>query len=182
MRVADCTTVWVCKCLQLIYLSALPLTLFDIYIRLYTKTVSVKRVCLGAMTIYQGLEFLRMLWFAREHQKWWGLGPTFGLGPPTGRLCYKKSELLGWDPQPAASVTKSPNFWAGTPNRPPLLQKVRTFGLGPPTGRLCYKKSQLLGWEPQPAASVTKSPNFWAGAPPPPQMSITNFNMRCHLT
>ena len=31
--------------------------------------------------------------------------------------------------RPAASVTKSPNFWAGTP---PLLQKVRTFGLGPP--------------------------------------------------
>ena len=23
---------------------------------------------------------------------------TFGLGPLTGRLCYKKSELLGWDP------------------------------------------------------------------------------------
>ena len=33
---------------------------------------------------------------------------------------------------PAASVTKSPNFWAGTRDRPPLLQNVRTFGLGPP--------------------------------------------------
>ena len=75
MRVADCATFWVCKCLQLIYLSALPLTLFDIYIRLYTKTVSVKRVCLGAITIYQRLEFLWALWFAREHDKWWGLGP-----------------------------------------------------------------------------------------------------------
>ena len=32
MRVADCPTVWVCKCLQLIYLSALHLTLVDIYI------------------------------------------------------------------------------------------------------------------------------------------------------
>ena len=31
MRVADCATVWVCKCLKLIYLNALPLTLFDIY-------------------------------------------------------------------------------------------------------------------------------------------------------
>ena len=31
MRVADCSTVWVCKCLQLIYLPALHLTLFDIY-------------------------------------------------------------------------------------------------------------------------------------------------------
>ena len=31
MRVADCSTVWVCKCLQLIYPSALHLTLFDIY-------------------------------------------------------------------------------------------------------------------------------------------------------
>ena len=51
-------------------------------------------------------------------------------------------------------------------DRPPLLQKVRTFGLGPLTGRLCYKKSELLGWDP----------------PTPPQMSITNFNMRCHLT
>ena len=35
MRPADCATVWVCKCLQLIYLSALPLTLFDIYITIY---------------------------------------------------------------------------------------------------------------------------------------------------
>ena len=75
MRVADCATFWVCKCLQLIYLSALPLTLFDIYIRLHTKTVSVKRVCLGAITIYQRLEFLWALWFAREHDKWWGWGP-----------------------------------------------------------------------------------------------------------
>ena len=33
MRVADCATVWVCKCLQLIYLSALHLTLFEIYRR-----------------------------------------------------------------------------------------------------------------------------------------------------
>ena len=32
MRVADRATVWVCKCLQLIYLSALHLTLFDIYV------------------------------------------------------------------------------------------------------------------------------------------------------
>ena len=31
MRVADCTTVWVCKCLQPIYLSALHLTLFDMW-------------------------------------------------------------------------------------------------------------------------------------------------------
>ena len=36
MRVADCATVWVCKCLQLIYLSALHLTLFDIY-KIYGK-------------------------------------------------------------------------------------------------------------------------------------------------
>ena len=87
--------------------------------------------------------------------------------------------LLGWDPQPAASVTKSPNFWAGTPNRPPLLQKVRTFGLGPPTGRLCYKKSELLGWDPQPAASVTKSPNFWAGTPnrPPLLQKVPTFGL-----
>ena len=27
------------------------------------------------MTIYQGLEFVWTLWFAREHHKWWGLGP-----------------------------------------------------------------------------------------------------------
>ena len=31
IMVADSNTLWVCKCLQLIYLSALPLTLFDIY-------------------------------------------------------------------------------------------------------------------------------------------------------
>ena len=33
--VADCATVWDWKCLQLIYLNALPLTLFDIYSRIY---------------------------------------------------------------------------------------------------------------------------------------------------
>ena len=38
------------------------------------KTVSVKRVCLGAMTIYQGLEFLWTLRFERYHDKLWGLG------------------------------------------------------------------------------------------------------------
>ena len=31
--------------------------------------------------------------------------------------------------------------------------------------------------------AVTKSPNFWAGnPPPPPRISRTNFNIRCHLT
>ena len=45
---------WVCKCLQLIYLSALHLTLFDIYSTIYIiNKISIKRVCLGAMTIYQ---------------------------------------------------------------------------------------------------------------------------------
>ena len=79
MRVADCATVWVCKCLQLIYLSALHLTLFDIYsaIYIYKKLFqfSIKRVCLGAMTIHQGLEFLWTFWFAREHDKIWDLRP-----------------------------------------------------------------------------------------------------------
>ena len=41
MRVADCATVWVCKWLQLIYLSALHLTLFDIYIYIYTNAHSI---------------------------------------------------------------------------------------------------------------------------------------------
>ena len=45
---------WVCKCLQLMYLSALHLTLFDIYSTIYIiNKISIKRVCLGAMTIYQ---------------------------------------------------------------------------------------------------------------------------------
>ena len=60
MRVADCSTVWVCKRLQLMYLSALHLTLFDIYsttVHSNKKNVSVKRVCLSAMAIYEGLEF-----------------------------------------------------------------------------------------------------------------------------
>ena len=39
MRVADSATVWVCKCLQLIYLSALHLTLVDIY-TVYTEIAS----------------------------------------------------------------------------------------------------------------------------------------------
>ena len=73
MRVVDCSTVWVCKCLQLMYLSALHLTLFDIYsttVHSNTKNVSVKRVCLSAMAIYEGLEFLSRLWFAPKHHKW----------------------------------------------------------------------------------------------------------------
>ena len=73
MRVADCSTVWVCKRLQLMYLSALHLTLFDIYsttVHSNTKNVSVKRVCLSAMAIYEGLEFLSRLWFAPKHHKW----------------------------------------------------------------------------------------------------------------
>ena len=35
MRVADCATVWDCKCLQLMHLSALHLTLFDICSTIY---------------------------------------------------------------------------------------------------------------------------------------------------
>ena len=73
MRVADCSTVWVCKRLQLMYLSALHLTLFDIYsttVHSNEKNASVKRVCLSAMAIYEGLEFLSRLWFAPEHHKW----------------------------------------------------------------------------------------------------------------
>ena len=42
MRVADRATVWVCKCLQLIYLSALHLTLFDIY-TVYTEIASAPK-------------------------------------------------------------------------------------------------------------------------------------------
>ena len=73
MRVADCSTVWVCKRLQLMYLSALHLTLFDIYsttVHSNETNASVKRVCLSAMAIYEGLEFLSRLWFAPEHHKW----------------------------------------------------------------------------------------------------------------
>ena len=57
MRVAGCSTVWVCKRLQLICLSALHLTHFDIYstnVHSIKKHVSVKRVCLSAMAIYDG--------------------------------------------------------------------------------------------------------------------------------
>ena len=54
MRAVDCATVWVRKCLQLIYPSALHLTLFNIYSTIYIiNKISIKRVCLGAMTIYQ---------------------------------------------------------------------------------------------------------------------------------
>ena len=69
MRVADCSSVWVCKCLQLMHLTALHLTLFDIYSKIS------QRVCLGAMTIYQKLESLQTFWFDREHDAWWDLGP-----------------------------------------------------------------------------------------------------------
>ena len=44
-RVADCPTVWVCKCLRLIYLSALHLTLFNIYIT--NKTNSFNQMSLS---------------------------------------------------------------------------------------------------------------------------------------
>ena len=73
MRVADCATVWVCKCLRLIYLSALHLTVLTSTLQSIKQTASIKWVCLGAMTIYQELEFLWTLWFAREHHQWWGL-------------------------------------------------------------------------------------------------------------
>ena len=42
MRVAERATVWVCKCLQLTYLSALHLTLFDIY-TVYTEIASAPK-------------------------------------------------------------------------------------------------------------------------------------------
>ena len=44
MRVADCSTVWVGKCLQLIYRGALHLTLFEIYIRNCSSSQSNKLV------------------------------------------------------------------------------------------------------------------------------------------
>jgi len=105
MRVADCPIVWVCKCLQLICLSALHLTLFDIY---STNVHSIKknmfqsnesRVCLSAMAIYEGLEFLWTFWFAKEHHKWWDWGPLgnkqVGLVQimgATGKNCWEAVE------------------------------------------------------------------------------------------
>ena len=77
MRVADCATFWVCKCWQLIYRGALHLALFDIYIAIYTK-YCFSQTSLSWCYDYLGLEFLRMLWFAREHQK---TVMGFGLGP-----------------------------------------------------------------------------------------------------
>ena len=57
MRVAGCATVWVCKCLQLIYLHALPLTLFDIYSTIYIiKCLRQRSLC--ATTMYPWLKFL----------------------------------------------------------------------------------------------------------------------------
>ena len=94
-QIAESTDTWLWQsaaclvCLSLQMFAAdlsgcTPLNLFDIYIRLYTNTVSVKRVCLGAVTICQRLEFLwtLSLWFARKHHKWWGLG----LGPFEDKL------------------------------------------------------------------------------------------------
>ena len=67
-QIAESTDTWLWQsaaclvCLSLQMFAAdlsgcTPLNLFDIYIRLYAKTVSVKQVCLGAMTICQRLEF-----------------------------------------------------------------------------------------------------------------------------
>ena len=102
MRVAGCSTVWVCKCLQLICLSALHLTHFDIYstnVHSIKKHVSVKRVCLSAMAIYEGLEFLWTFWFAKEHHEWWDLGPfedkqagLVQIMGATGKNCWEAVE------------------------------------------------------------------------------------------
>ena len=47
MRVANCASVWVCKCLQLIYLGALHLTLSETYIRnrFSSQSVSSRATC-----------------------------------------------------------------------------------------------------------------------------------------
>ena len=58
MRVADCATVWVCKCLKLIYLSALHLTLFDINIKEYKSTVYIKH----CFRLFQSNEPVLALW------------------------------------------------------------------------------------------------------------------------
>ena len=73
MRV-DCSTLWVCKRLQLMYLSALHLTLLTSIVQLYTlmkkMLQSNESVLALRMAIYEGLEFLSRLWFAPEHHKW----------------------------------------------------------------------------------------------------------------
>ena len=51
------------------------------------------------MTIHQGLEFLWLLWFAREHHKWWGLGLR------TNRLAM----FTAWEPK--AKLLRSSWNW-----------------------------------------------------------------------
>ena len=53
--VADCTTLWVCKCLQLIYLSALHLTLFDNFWHLYYNLYNI---------LFQSNESVLALWLS----------------------------------------------------------------------------------------------------------------------
>ena len=74
MRVTDCTTVWVCKCLQLIYLSALhlynPCWHLHCTINWFNQTSLSWRY-----DDLPGAWILWTLWFAREHDKWWDLDP-----------------------------------------------------------------------------------------------------------
>ena len=92
MRVADCATVWVCKCLQLIYLSALHLPLFDIYYyNLYTKMLQSKNNQRSLSWRYDYLPrariFVNAMICKRASQV---IGFEFGSGPrQTGWPCSK---------------------------------------------------------------------------------------------
>ena len=89
MRVADCVTVWVCKSLQLIYLSVLHLTL-DIYIRIYTKTVSVKQAVLVLWLSTRDCNFLT--WMVANCWINWHLTVAKWAAPSglSHRLCCNK--------------------------------------------------------------------------------------------
>ena len=56
MRVADCSSVWVCKCLQLMHLTALHLTLFDICSTIYVIN------CFNQTSLSWGYDYLPEAW------------------------------------------------------------------------------------------------------------------------
>ena len=88
MRVADCATVWVCKCLRLIYLSALHLTLFNIYI-----TINITN-SFNQMSLSWRYDYLPGAWISVDAMICKRASPVmgFGFGPVPGQTGWQYSK------------------------------------------------------------------------------------------
>ena len=127
MRVADCATFWVCKCLQLIYLSALPLTPFwHLYQTLYKNcfsqtSLSWRHHYLPAAWIFVGAMICKRAWQVMGFGSFWR---------QTGWPCSKHKSSWNWNlVQPNLSLLGIP-----------LCKICRTA--------LTLRWSKLMCWQP----------------------------------